>query len=250
MDTTPTLPSSHFSLKDILRSAWRNVKGTKSVLWLAYLIFIGLALLTKLIAVTLNSHILTHFSLNTEQAEFFINWLLNLLVTMPVTVGIMGIALKRIRQQPMNAMSVFHYFRWPYLWRIVLTLFITGGIAVLLAYGIYPDPKSLHFSQLFSFPTITSTVRFLLIIFLAVCFYLIKPILADQGNTLSPWQVIVLSFKKTLPHFFSILWIYILLFLAIFLSILLVGIPLIWVLPFATLVCAEVHVRCSPPHDS
>ncbi|MEZ5502407.1 MAG: hypothetical protein R3E50_07005 [Halioglobus sp.] len=200
--------SYQLAVGDLVREAWERVAGNKGVLWIGTLIYVGANLVISLVlgllvggdAAPPDPDAMAQLP---APGERLADSLANLL-TLPIGVGLMllGVAIASGRLAvPTSLFSWYDRFLKLVLTWILMTVLILIGTLLLVLPGIY----------------------------LAVSYQLALPLVADKG--LGPWEALETS-RKTVTHkWFTFFGLNIVGAVAVSVSILLLGIPLIWVLP-------------------
>jgi uncharacterized membrane protein len=193
---------------DVVREAWERVSGNKGALWIGALIYIGVNFAISLV---LGLFVGGDAPPPAPDAaaqmpapgETLADTLANLL-TLPLALGLvlLGVAVASGRKAiPTSLLSWYDRFLKLVLTWILMSILILIGTLLLILPGIY----------------------------LAVSYQLALPLVADKG--LGPWEALETS-RKTVTHkWFTFFGLNIVGGLAIVGSVLLLGVPLIWVLP-------------------
>ncbi|MBC9251855.1 hypothetical protein A9179_16415 [Pseudomonas alcaligenes] len=216
----------NFSLGNLLGEAWNKTKGTKLVVWGGLLVFYGAMIAASLALLAIMSLFGAvgiaglgmgmgdsgdSVSTGMMAAGFlgfaFIGLTFGLILTALMYPFIGGINMVGIRQaagQPVRFAEVFSHFgrTLPLLLAAILMgVLISIGYAVFILPGIY-----LSFALMLTIPLIVE-------------------------RKLSAWQAIVTSIRAINQHWFKVFFLYILLAIILILSMLPLGIGLIWTVP-------------------
>ncbi len=206
-----------FNIGDVISESWSLVKGSKGI-------FIGglLVFYVVVFAATFAASLILGFAglLGAEDSISYLvtSQLISSLVTAasyPFMAGIFMISLRRASNQPISFDLVFSQFGKfvPLLIAaILMSVLMMLGFVLLIIPGIY----------------------------LAVAYSLTIPLIAERN--LSPWQAMEASRKAIHQHWFKVFGMYILLSLIVALSIIPIGIGLIWSVPLLIL-CSGVLYR-------
>jgi uncharacterized membrane protein len=136
----------------------------------------------------------------------------SIFITTPLFAGLLMLSIKHCSGTMVPANSVFNYFSyWKKLWIYPVVMTAIALIQEL-------DIGALSF------------IVFLLMIFLAVTYFMFIPLVAEKN--LSTWEALETSRKTIFHHWFKTLWFIILIGLIMLGSMLTLGIALIWTLPW------------------
>lgn len=193
---------------EVVQEAWGRVAGNKSALWIGALIYIavnfGISLVLGLFVGGDVPPPAPDAAAQMPTAQGSLADTLANLLTMPLGVGLMllGVAIASGRTAiPTSLFSWYDRFLKLVLTWILMAILILIGTLLLVLPGIY----------------------------LAVSYQLALPLVADKG--LGPWEALETS-RKTVTHkWFTFFGLNLVAGLAATGSVLLLGIPLIWVLP-------------------
>ena len=187
-----------------LSEAWGRVSGNKGTIWLALLFYIGLAFLIGMFFGLLNTPPADPQEIQPPTLIETIGNIVSALVLMPMAVGLgfLGTAVA-LGHKP-NPKSLFGWYDNTlkiFLTAILMNILIFIGLLLLVLPGIY----------------------------LAVSYQIALPLAVDKK--LGPWQALEAS-RKIIGHaWFTVLGFDIVATLLIGLSMVLLGIPLIWIAP-------------------
>jgi len=194
------------TISDVVKEGWAKVSGNKGALWIGLAIYIvvqvaigfvlGLFIGGDAPAPDAAAHMST-------PGENLAETLANLL-TLPLGVGLMflGVAVASGREaNPTSVFSWYDKFLKLVLTWILMAIMVLIGTLLLVLPGIY----------------------------LAVSYQLALPLVADKG--LGPWEAMETSRKIVSKKWFTFFGLGLVAGLATAGSVLLLGIPLIWVLP-------------------
>jgi len=204
-----------FTISDVLSEAWQRTKGAKGTLWLAFLIYMGIA-----IGLSVVFEVAMYFirpALADPTLLIIINVIQQLLfnlVLMPVAIGFMLLGVRRAADAPLRASSILNYFSSMFnllLTLILVYLMVFIGLLLLVVPGIY----------------------------LMVAYYMALPLVVEKG--LSPWQAMEVSRKTISKRWFTTFFFFIVLTLIVIVSMLPLGIGLIWSLPMLIIAYGIVY---------
>jgi len=193
------------SLGSWLSEAWSKVDGNKGTLWLATLFYIGLAFLIGMFFGVLNTPPVETDAIQPPTLIESIGNLVSALVLMPMAVGLGFVATAVAMGRKPNPKSLFAWYDKTlkiFLTAVIMNVLIFIGILLFVLPGIY----------------------------LAVSYQIALPLLVDKK--LSPWQALETSRKIIGHRWFVVLGFDIAALVIVTLSTMLLGIPLIWTVPF------------------
>jgi hypothetical protein len=194
-----------WKIDDLLNEAWQLTKGFKASYWGALIIYI-------VIAAILGG--LTEVIAGNSVALNIIFQLIQGLITYPLAAGLTMIAVRQSVGLPCNATMIFNYYPKTipiFLLYLLMTLLIVVGMLLLIIPGIY--------------------------LAIAYCFALI--LLVDKN--LGIWEALETSRQAVTKCWFRTFGLFIVIFIIILVSMIPLGIGLIWSLPFGTLAFALVY---------
>ncbi len=193
---------------DVVREAWGRVSGNKGTLWIGMLIYLGVSFIIGLVLGLLLGGDApppsTEVALQMPTPGASLADLLTTLLTLPLTVGLILLGVSIACGGSPAPTSLFSWY--DRLLKLVLTyllmsVLIMVGFLLLVLPGIY----------------------------LAVSYQLALPLVADKG--LGIWEALETSRKTVTHRWFTFFGLNLVGGLAIAGSLLLLGIPLIWILP-------------------
>lgn len=194
-----------FSIGALLSESWALVKGTKGIIIGGFLVFYAVMLVATLVLGgivgifgTLSDSIVA-----VVVGEILISLLASALAY-PFMAGINMVGVRRAAGQPVNFNEIFSHFGRTVpliITAVVMMLLIYLGMLLLLLPGIY----------------------------LAVAYLLAVPLVVERG--LSPWQALEASRKAISQHWFKVFGLFLLLGLIVALSVIPLGIGLVWSIP-------------------
>jgi uncharacterized membrane protein len=194
-----------FSIGDVLSEAWQRVKGTKGIIIGGFLVFYVVLFTASLLigGVFGLLGVISDSPILSGVAEMIIGMIASALAY-PFMAGINMVGIRRAAGQPISFNEIFSHFGR------TVPLVITAILSMLLIY--------LGF--------------FLLIIpglYLAIAYMLAIPLVVERG--LTPWQALEASRKAITQHWFKVFGLFLLLGLISIVSIIPLGIGLIWSIP-------------------
>ncbi len=247
---------SGFSTRDVISSAWKNVKGSKWPIW-------GVLLVLALIAISaglLMMLVMTLFGipigtkLGAAPVAHTVGYTLIVVITeivmifltAPLSTGAQMTALKRARGETISATTGFGY--WPKWFPLGVTiiyfsigLFILNIIFSLFA-GLSAGAGAIWLA------TIIGILGFIAVLLFYTFFIFNLLFVADKGK--GPFPALLCSAKAVAPHWFRVLllWIFVFIVLVVTLLPLLLGLmcPLVWVKVLGVLVSIGLMVWTVP----
>lgn len=206
------------SISEILKQAWERINGAKGTIWIAFAILMVISFVISLV-----------FRLSSGSAGMdygmgypthgtgmtgLIEGLVKLFITLPLGAGLAMIGIKLAANVPVEWSEVLNYFGrvLPLVGATLLMyLLIFIGICLLVLPGIY----------------------------LAFAYSLTIPLMVERG--LSPWEAMETSRKAVTKHWFALFGLYLVTGLIILVSMIPLGLGLIWTLPMGVLVNGIVY---------
>ncbi len=202
------------SISEILKQAWERINGAKGTIWIAFAILMVLSFVISLVfrlsSGSAGMGYLTHGTGMTGLIE----GLVKLFITLPLGAGLAMIGIKLAANVPVEWSEVLNYFGRvvPLVGATLLMyLLIFIGICLLVLPGIY----------------------------LAFAYSLTIPLMVERG--LSPWEAMETSRKAVTKHWFALFGLYLVTGLIILVSMIPLGLGLIWTLPMGVLVNGIVY---------
>jgi hypothetical protein len=219
---------------DTISAGWDKVKGAKASIWaglaIVFLVILGFYLLDSMVK---------HFSSTLGNIITLIAQVIIFLLEM----GLLYIGIKRAFDEPISYRLMFRAFEAPITLRII-------GVYVLQFLIFLPViVVSIMSILLLSGQSILATIAGILILIIAffVCIFLaIRMIVSmafilDQGT--NPWPAIKMSFQATRSNVWRLIAVLLLQSLIVIISMIPLGIGLIWTLPFSIILYGVIYKR-------
>lgn len=219
------------SISKTLKAAWHQVKGSKFSFFMG---FFTLSLIQILMFIGLETVNLPLSSVTWLNPALF---LLTLFLTSPLSAGFAMMGLKRARAETLTWKSIFTYYR------LIFPLFVTALMAVVIVWISCAIITAVSVVTLYSAHLIGSvSLTEAYILFGLACFVFLFTLLScvvllgftfvlkidGKASALSaPFS----SIKMAFPHFWRLLWLNISLILIFLLSLIPMGLGLLWSLP-------------------
>lgn len=198
-----------FSIRAVISEAWDKTNGSKWPIQLAFLYYflVILAFIIVIVGVTIafnGSTPATEPSMGDSMLFEFILQIAFNLILLPMIMGILMMGIHRSVDRPISANSVFAYF--PKMLKLFVTtllmyLMIMIGFMLLILPGIY----------------------------LMVSYYMALPLVIEKN--MGPWEALETSRKTVSHHWFRMVAFFIIMGFIYIISIIPLGIGLIWTLP-------------------
>jgi len=194
-----------FKFGEILSEAWDKTSGAKGTFLLAFLFYI---IVMAIISVPMEYIKLNLVKSAAEPSLIIIvtivgQFIANL-VLLPIFAGVFILGVRRSVNAPIEAVSIFKYYNKTislFFTMLLMYVMILLGLILLIIPGIY----------------------------LMVAYFMAMPLVVEKG--LSPWQALEVS-RKTITHrWFAIFFFSIVVSLIMAVSMLPLGIGLIWTAP-------------------
>ncbi|PYC27253.1 hypothetical protein DMO17_05775 [Aquipseudomonas alcaligenes] len=208
---TPTIAEAlnrgyDFRIGDVIGESWRLVKGTKGIIFGGLVIFyVVMFVATSVLGALFGAiGLLSEASLSAILVGQFVISVLASALTYPFLAGVNMVGIRRAANQPVSFNEVFSglgLFVPLLITAVVMTVLIYIGSLLLLLPGIY----------------------------LGVAYMLAMPLVIERG--LSPWQALETSRKAISQHWFKVFGLFLVLGLIMALSMIPLGIGLIWSMP-------------------
>lgn len=206
-----------FSIGGVIAEAWARTVGSKWTIWLALICFF----IVLVIVSTIFNLIARPLGLSATGESFSGDFIrsyfmqgLQSCVTIPMSAGVYMLGIKLVVRAPVDFSEIFRHFEkiGPLiLLNILRFLMVSIGFCLLILPGIY----------------------------LAVAYYLSVPLVVEKN--LAPWEAMEASRKAVSHHWFKIFFLYLAVGVIVLLSMLLLGLGLIWTVPMSMLVSGVVY---------
>lgn len=221
----------NFAIFDLLGEAWRKTKGTKGLIWGGFFalvgVMIGLQFALYLLTLILGVGAFGLASLAggagfavAGVAGLALLFILSALATMaisyPFIAGFNMIGIRQAAGQPLRFAEIFSHFNrtLPLLGAgILMTIVTVIGFALFVLPGIY----------------------------LSIALMLTIPLVVERK--LSPWQAMMASCKAINQHWFKVFFLFVTMNIVVWISMLPLGIGLIWTLPMFIVMIGVLYNR-------
>jgi len=195
-----------FDVVETIKVGFKSIEGVKGLFLAVFFTYVVIAIVVQIILGSLFPSPLA----DPNYLNQLIATILSYPVLMPLITGVMMMAIKYSRDEPIEYKSMFEYFH------------LTGKLA-LAAVIIY----------------VMTIIGFLLLIlpgiYLSIAYVFTLPLIADKG--MDVWEAMELSRKAVTKHWFKVFFVMFILSVIMGLGLLAFGIGLIWAVPlmFVTL---------------
>ncbi|MEK1904214.1 MAG: hypothetical protein AAAB13_00410 [Pseudomonas sp.] len=195
-----------YSIGDLLSDAWQRVKGTKGIIFGGFVIFyVAMIIVTTILSAILGAiGILGETSATNLIIGQFAVSIIGSALTYPLLAGLNIVGIRRAADQPVSFNDIFSTlgrFVPLAVTALLMTVLVYIGTLLLIIPGIY----------------------------LGVAYLLAIPLVAERG--LTPWQALETSRKAISQHWFKAFFLFLALGLIMALSIIPLGVGLIWTMP-------------------
>ena len=197
-----------FQIGDLISEAWEKINGRKGTIWMGILFYM-LAIIPILFIIGLVWQPTSYIGLALSQ-------IIQTIILLPLGMGFYMIGVKIASNTPTDGKEVFSYFNKivPLAITYLLMIILTGiGFLLLILPGIY----------------------------LVVAYQMAMPLVVEKN--LSPWEALEASRKSITHNWFKYFGLLIVVSIIVMISILPLGIGLIWSLPLAIVTYGIVYVK-------
>lgn len=223
----------NFSISDLIKQSWEGIKGYKATFWGAFG-FVMLAMFLCTIVVVIIDTIGTNLLHMEETPLSIIDEIVFLIVSLPLVVGVIMLAIKRSAMLPVEARQVFKYYN-----RIgqIILVYVTQ-LVILCVLGFIAGVASAFASSTSSGLLACLCLLISVIAGLASLYLLVGYIFAFAlkiDKNLSAWQSLEVSRKAVSQHWFKVFFSLVAVYFIVVISAIPLGIGLIWTVPLANL---------------
>jgi len=206
-NTEQNINDYDFDTIELVKAGWERINGVKSQFVAGFAIYVAVAIAVQLLLGMV-------FPQGTTEAPNLLNQqivgILSYPVLMPIMAGVMMMAIKHSRGEAVDFKSVFDYFH------------LTGKLALA---GVL----------IYIFTMIGFVLLILPAIYVSVAYAFTVPLIVDKN--MEVWEAMEHSRKTVTKHWFKVAGLMGLLSIAMFISIIPLGVGLVWTVPlmFVTL---------------
>lgn len=240
------MTTNQFSVIDSIKQGWANVYGAKATMWALFILIVIAELIRSLMG-----HASEHMGTLTVIPILFI-WIFIIILQSLLTWAVMYFGILRARNLPIRASMASYVWDFRFFWNMVglyileflilsIPLFMMSFPAMYLASSHTATDLSTVEAVAAAATTgpslLTSIicgliiiVGFILTIFLSMRLYVAKLVAIDEKT--GPYTAIQKSFAATKSHVWQLVGLTILNMLILLVSIIPLGIGLIWSMPY------------------
>ena len=219
---------------DTIKAAWDKVKGSKGSIWAALLIT-----LIIIFGLGFFDGIMTVVAPKVEPAVAIIVQVLGFLLQM----GVLYLGIRRAQDLPITYRNMFRTFEGRITLRVIVLYILQILILLipiaLMMFGIIVFDMEGVKSTMLIIAGVVGIIGFVATVFITVRIMLSMGFVLDKGT--NAWAAITQSFAATAGNFWRLVGIVIIQTLIILVSIIPVGIGLIWSLPFVYILYGTVY---------
>lgn len=193
----------NIAIADVIHEAWSKVYGNKATLWIAIALYMAVLFVIAFVFGLFEGPTATPGAGASSPADLF-QQVLTTLIAGPLGAGLIFLGVAIASGTPANPLSIFSWYAKTlplFLTYLLMVLMIMLGTMLLVIPGIY----------------------------LSIAYQLALPLVVDRD--MGPWEALETSRKVMTHHWFTFFGLWFIAALAMLLSSLLLGVPLIWVLP-------------------
>ena len=207
-----------FSALDTISEAWNNIKGIKRyVIGTGLLMYVAMGIIIGIMSVVGGvSMDPSDPAAQPSGLMMLVMQIAIMAIVMPFGGGLFIICLKHLQGRPVAFGDVFAAFAktGPFLVAFILIMLMIGvGMILLVIPAIY----------------------------LSYCYFMVLPLMLDRD--LGPWQAMEASRKASTKSWFRIFGMYLLLMLIMFISMIPLGIGMIWSMPLMVMSFAVMYQK-------
>lgn len=226
---------------DTIVTAWEKVKGTKGTFWTAIFLIIAIWIASSFANLIISAII--------PPLKPIIQFCVQVLVFL-LDAGLVYIGIRCAFELPIVYTHIFRGVKANIAWRlIILYLLKTIIICPFVALLIVPPFILLTLVSLAG-PTLVILQIFCAIIFALALIFGLMILIRMSLSTLfiidkvkGPWEAIKLSFKATRGNFAALLGVFIIEYIFIIISVIPLGIGLIWTIPFGFITIGLIYKK-------
>ncbi len=198
-----------FEVGEVISEAWGKTKGFKRIFILALILIIVTQMVVMLV-----TGIIFNAILDLGIAGALIQQLLLLLVIMPIQMGVFLLGIKRSVNADVNVTSIFNHFDKTlkiFLTMLLMWIILTIGFLLFIIPGIY----------------------------LSIAYFMAMPLVVEKDMGI--WEAMETSRKAITKRWFTMFLYCIVMSIIMFISMIPLGIGLIWTLPMAMIGYAIIY---------
>lgn len=252
----------------VFREAWKKVTGIKRHFWASVVLFTMIALggfcLLGVILMAGKAIYMPHlvlllytdptllmspkFLIPVGMIGFVLAYhiaqvIFDVLVLLPMRMGIRLIPLRRVADKSVNALFVFKYFSWKYIMRFIalnVLVVLMIGIPIVLGSFLFCVPHLYPLAMgLKVLSYIVGILFYLLALYLTVGYTFVNVLIIDRD--IHPWTAMMLSREAVNKRWFCVFGTLVFLGIVLTIATLLFLVGLIWAVPFSQNVIAILY---------
>ncbi len=211
-----------FSIGTIISEAWAKTSGSKWTIHMSFLLYIIVMFVLMMAIGMVTANFVMVGDVGGVPGEvpgdmIFMQIIIQLgmnLIILPMVMGLLMIGVRRSVDAPIKATMVFRYFSKMiqlFVTMVLMYLLVIIGFILLVLPGIY----------------------------LLVAYYMALPLVVEKG--MSPWRALETSRKSVTHHWFSFTGLFIVFMIILTVSMIPLGIGLIWTLPMMVIAYGIVY---------
>lgn len=235
-----------FKIQSLLVASWKQIPGLKGTFWLGVITLLGLLLVRKGVEQVLSGIPLL---------PLLVSLSLNFLLFYPIVAGLWLIAIRHINRQPIEYRMIFECLTWLkirelFLQQIWLFLLYFSLVVICVAVAILSGAlRSTYELSMNISLAITVIAALCALIYIFFSYYMTTPLIAVKG--LSAWNALTVSRLAVNRHWFKIFFTNIIvLLIGLLMTLVTLGIGLIWFIPWAAIVNSNLYVLMFGPLSS
>jgi hypothetical protein len=230
-----------FPVMDTIESAWEKVKGAKATLLAVF----GLIVLNLLFFGILGG-ILQYFA---GERAGQIPTVIGMFIQVILTWGMIYIGIQRARDLPIQYTmfkAMFNLNLFIKMIGLYILQFLVAGLTVVIVLPLLFIDTTSMFMQIISI--IVFAIWYVVLLYVLLKMFFAKAIVIDKR--IVPWTAIRMSFELTKGNVWRILGYLIICILALLVSLLPLGIGLIWSIPFLFIAYGLAYRRMLEAHQA
>lgn len=216
-ETSPHFYRNNFNIIDIIKTSYQYTKGFKATAWKLIII---MAVITYVLYQAVGLF-LPDTEVNTEQFQknMLIYGFLAIPISAPLMTGFYMTIISYLRGENVSYKSIFKYYS--IMWKLSLASLFVHTINKSIFFGITTLSDYLHLELI--------VLAYVLSASIGIIYIFTLPLIADKE--LKIWDAMELSRKAVFSHFFKIIFLYLSLMIIMGISVIPLGIGMIWTVP-------------------
>ncbi|GEM_PF-640094 len=217
-ETSNNLHNHNFNIFDIIKTSYNYTKGFKAIAWKLVII---LAIITY-VMYQATILFLPNAEVNSEQFKqnMLIFGFISIPISAPLMTGFYMTIITYLRGENVSYKSIFKYYS--IMWTLSLASLFVHTINKSIFFSINTIGDYLHIEWFVILGYIVSAC-------IGIIYIFTLPLIADKG--LKIWDAMELSRKAVFSHFLKIIFLYLSLAIIMLISVIPIGIGMIWTVP-------------------